>query len=140
MLQVQHDDVDPFKGDATVTVTNSGSQAWGDFHLEFYDSMGGQDISNLAFLDASLGGIDPTSSQSPLSWVIDNAAVGATIDLYFYSDPVNPGESATFSVYTDNPDHLDWFGLQMYPTPVPEPSTMILLGLGSLVLVARRRG
>lgn len=135
-----HDDESPFKGWADVTVTNTGTQPWGDFHFGFYDPIGGQDISNLAFLDVSLDApADPCSSQSPLTWTINNTVVGATIDLKFYSDPVNPGGTATFGVYTDNPDHLDWFGLSMYPTPVPEPMTVVLLSLGGLALLKKRK-
>jgi len=119
VIQVPHADADPFKGNVHVTVTNTGNQPWGDFHFQIYDPLGGQDISNVHFLDASLGGEDPTSSQAPLAWVIDNEIVGATIDLYFYADPVMPGETAWFQVYTDNPDHVPFFGVMFYPTPVP---------------------
>jgi len=138
--QWEHIDAEPFKGWANVTVTNTGTEAWGDFHFEFYDPIGGQDISNLAFLDASLGGSDPTSSQSPLSWSIDNDIVGATMDLYFYDDPVLLDQTATFSVYTDNTiNQLPSFGLMMHATPVPEPATISLLTLGALALRRRRR-
>jgi len=138
-LDLAHDDDGNYKGFATLTVKNTGSAAWGDFHFGFFDYMGSQDISNLGFLDASLGGNDPTSTQSPLTWTIDNVTVGAVINLFFYSDPVAPGEIATFSVYTDNPDHLDWFGLMVYPTPVPEPLTICLLGIGTLGLIRRHK-
>ena len=135
----EHEDFHPFKGFANVTVTNTGDQPWGDFHFGFYDPLVGQDISNLAFLDASGGGVDPTSSQSGLTWSIDNDVVGATLDLFFYSDPVLPGEVATFTVYTDNTaDMLPWFGMQIYPTPVPEPVTIALLGLGGVLLRKKR--
>jgi hypothetical protein len=135
----EHQDADPFKGFFFVTVQNSGSVPWGDFHLQFYDPLGGQDISNLAFLDSTTvpPGPNPTSSQTPLTWAINNVTVGATIDLYFYSNPVMPGALATFVVYTSNPDHLPFFGLMMYPTPVPEPVTLLPLALGALLL--RRR-
>ena len=130
-----HQDADPFKGSADVTVTNTGTEPWGDFHFELYDPIGGQDLSNLYFLDAGMGGVDPTSSQSSTTWIINNLASGAILDLYFYSDPVLPGEIATFSVYTDNTaDQLPWFGLMIHPTPVPEPATMILLGMGGVLL------
>ncbi len=118
-VQTVHEDFDPFKGPFTVTVTNTGSSPWGDFHFGIFDPIGGQDISNVEFQDMSMGGLDPTSSQTGLTWVINNVVVGATIDLYFCSDPVMPGETATFMVYTANPDHLSFFGVLFYPTPVP---------------------
>ncbi len=133
-----HEDAEPWAGWFNVEATNTGSEAWGDFHFGIYDPYGGQDISNVHFLDASLGGFDPTSSQSPLTWVIDNVSVGATIDLFYYSDPVLPGETATFSVYTDNPDHVSFFGVTLFPTPVPEPASLTLLGLLGLVCWRRR--
>ena len=136
---------DPHKGWANVSVTNTGNEAWGDFHFEIYDPYnGGLDISNVSFMDATLTdhdnnpGLNPTSSQGPLTWTINNTVVGATIDLFFYSDPVGPGESATFSVYTDNADELSFFGLMMHPTPVPEPVTLALFGLGALALRRKR--
>lgn len=138
----EHEDADPFKGFAEVTVTNTGTEPWGDFHFEFYDPLEDQDISNLAFLDSSSSdpcAVDPTSSQSGLTWTIDNDVVGATMDLFFYNDPVFPSETATFTVYTDNTtDPLPWFGLQIYPTPVPEPATIGFLGLGGLLLRRKR--
>ena len=58
---------------STVTVTNSGDVAWGDFHFGIYDPIGGQFIDNVHFLDASTGGNDPTKQpSSPLTWDIDN--------------------------------------------------------------------
>jgi hypothetical protein len=140
MVEQDHPDEDPFKGWFNVTASNTGDEAWGDFHFGIYDPLGTQDISNVHFLDASMGGNDPTSSQSPLTWDIDNEVVGATIDLFYYTDPVEPGETATFSVWTDNPDHLSFFGVMFYPTPVPEPGTLGLLLLGSAGLLLRRRG
>ena len=134
-----HEDEDPWKGWINLTATNTGDEAWGDFHFEIYDPIGGQDISNVHFLDASMGGFDPTSSQSPLTWDIDNDVVGATIDLYYYTDPVYPGEDALFSVWTDNPDHLSFFGVMLFPTPVPEPATMLLLTAGILFVKRPRR-
>lgn len=130
----EHEDGDPWAGWVNVTATNTGDEAWGDFHFEIYDPIGGQFIDNVHFLDASMGGSDPTSSQSPLTWNIDNVVVGATIDLYYYDDPVLPTETATFAVWTDNPNHVPFFGVMLYPTPVPEPGSLLLLGLGALLL------
>jgi len=131
-----HEDHEPHAGWVTVNVTNTGTEAWGDFHFEIYDPMGTQDISNVHFLvDPPY---EPTSTQSPLTWVVDNESVGAKLDLYYYSDPVYPGQSASFSVYTSNQDMLSFFGVMLYPTPIPEPATLLLLGLGAAVVIRRR--
>jgi hypothetical protein len=45
-----------------------------------------------------------------------------------------------FRVYTDNTkDRVSFFGLILYPTPVPEPATLALLGLGGVALLLRKR-
>jgi hypothetical protein len=103
----------------TVTVRNTGTAPWGDFHFGIFDPMGGQNIANVDFLDASMGGEDPTCSQSGLTWVINDVVVGATIDLNFCSDPVMPGETAVFTVFFVNPDLVAFPGMLFYPTPVP---------------------
>ncbi len=127
-----HQDADPWAGSLFLTVTNDGSEAWGDFHFEIFDPIGGQDISNVDWVDAA------TSSQSGLTWVIDNTSIGATIDLYFYGDPVMPTETATFTVNNVNPDQLSFFGVMLWPTPVPEPASLALLALGGLLVLRRR--
>ena len=33
---IEHQDKAPFKGTLTLTVTNSGTQSWGDFHFQIY--------------------------------------------------------------------------------------------------------
>ena len=132
-----HEEAEPFKGWANITVTNTGTEAWGDFHFEIYEVVGFGTVENVDFI------VDipnqPVSSQSGLTWTVDNVAVGATLDLFFYSDPVLPNETATFNVYTDNTtDQLSFFGLMVHPTPVPEPATIILLSLGGLLLRRRK--
>jgi hypothetical protein len=134
-----HDEADPFKGWANLTLTNTGTEDWGDLHLAIFQ-VTAQTIENVDFIVSAP--YQPTSSQSGLTWSVDNAAVGATLDLYFYSDPVQPGDTATFSVYTDNTtDQVDFFGTLFYPTPVPEPGTALLLasGLIGLAIKARER-
>ncbi len=131
-----HEDADPFKGWINVTVTNTGSEPWGDFHFGIFDPIGGQNISNVHFLDEPP--YEPYSSQNPLTWLIDNEVVGATIDLFYYADPVMPGETADFHVYTDNPDQLSFFGVLLYPTPVPEPASLALLAFGAAMLIRRK--
>jgi len=133
-----HEDAAPFKGWLDVTVTNNMAEPWGDFHFEITEVMS-YDMSTVDFIvDPPF---EPTSSQSPLSWVVDNAAYGATLDLFYYDDPVLPGETATFSVYTDNTTaQVPFFGWCIYPTPVPEPATLfIIMAAGLPALLKRRR-
>ncbi|MCC7146600.1 MAG: PEP-CTERM sorting domain-containing protein [Phycisphaeraceae bacterium] len=135
--QFEHMDGEPFKGYVTVNLTNTGSAAWGDFHFEIFGIPGFPSVANVSFVVDSP--YEPTSSQSGLTWAVDNVVVGATLDLFFYSDPVLPGESASFMVYTDNADHVPFFGVAIYPTPIPEPATLALMGLGGLFISRRRR-
>ena len=155
-IQVAHDDSDPHKGSAYVAVKNTGNDPWGDFHFFIYDPdpLDAYTVENVHFLDSSMidhdgfPGEDPTSSQtlSP-PWYIDNAhyddsgaiIVGATMDLYFYSDSVLVDDIVWFEIYTDNADELSSFGLAFHPTPVPEPATIAILGLGGLALSLRRK-
>lgn len=131
-----HPDGGEFKGWFNLTIQNSGSVPWGDFHFEIIGL--GEDVSNVDFIVAPP--FAPLSTQAPLTWSVDNVSVGAKLDLYFYSDPVGPGELATFSVYTDNTvNSASQFGMLVYPTPViPEPATLLLLA-GAIPLIARRR-
>jgi len=126
-----HTDDSPWKGVATVTVTNTMTESWGDFHFEIYEFL----TTNVIFTEStsivmkdSLGNV-----YSGYSYVIE--AGEKKLDFYFYGNPVNPGETVTFQVYTDNTaSTLAWFGLVIYPTPVPEPATLGILSLGALLL------
>jgi hypothetical protein len=128
-----HTDADPWKGLATFTVTNNTGNIWTDFHFQITG----------AELDATLVEIvdppTPTSTQSPFTYVIGETVDGfATIDYYFADDPVLPGQGATFTFYTDNQAAQNaWFGFCMYPTP--EPATALLLSLGGVFVIRRRR-
>ena len=130
-----HDDDDPFKGWATLTVTNSMTEQWGDFHFEIYE-MG---TYNVTF---------PNTETMLMLDSLDNPYTGYSyahdgtqkLDFTFYGNPVNPGETVKFKVYTDNTaDQNAWFGLILYPTPIPEPTTITLLGFGVLSVMRKRR-
>lgn len=130
-LTGDHEDAFPWKGFATFTVTNSTTQPWGDFHFAITYGLGVIIASDPA----------PTATIPMYSWVIGNN--DTTLDYYFYSNPVLPGGQATFTFYTDNTANQNaFFGLCAYPTPIPEPSSMLALSAGLMGLVgfaARKR-
>jgi hypothetical protein len=103
-----HQEAEPFKGWANITVLNTGTEAWGDFHFEIFETSGGS-VENVDFIVATP--YEPFSPTRPtLTWTVDNNAVGATLDLFFYDNPVEVDEWASFHIYTDNTtDQLSYF-------------------------------
>ena len=133
---IQHDEVgenNPFKGWLNLTVTNSGSEAWGDFHFQIFSFP-----SNPGTVFFEIADNAPQSSQQLQSYNLSDD--GMNLDLYFYADPILAGETATFSVYTDNTTNkVSFFGVAMYPTPVPVPNGAWLLLTGITAFAAMGR-
>jgi hypothetical protein len=147
-LDLLHNDADPWKGWATInvknlTLKNSSPIAWGDFHLKIKDSWC-SDVDFATYTAPQLwikeGSIWTQVQYPDLTWVINNDADNATMDLFFYGDPIAYGQKAKIRVYTDNTSsHHSSFSILAHPTPVPEPTTIILLGLGAISVIRRRR-
>ena len=146
--EVENYDESPYKGYLTLSVTNNTDVAWGDFHFYLFDipgydygSYGGSDVF---FVDGDCGwekegasNCDPTKDPGSLdSWTISNS--GKNLDLFYYSNPVNSGQTVTFEVYRDNSANELPFGVGFYPTVVPEPVSSMLFIAGGAALGFRR--
>ena len=122
-----HDDDDPWKGTATVTVTNSGIDAWGNFHFRIFDPMGQGNYTDVIFTtgDGTYPRMNGMTMPPYDPWVGYGYTITTTVDGYsqidleFHNIPVNPGESVEFIVYTDNTaGQHSFFGMMMWPTTV----------------------
>lgn len=123
-----------YKGWFNLTVTNTGTEAWGDFHFQIFSF---PTNPGTVFFEKNIA-YAPTSSQQSLSYNFSED--GRNLDLYFYADPIDAEETAWFRVYTDNTTHkLSFFGVGMYPTPVPVPNGAWLLLTGITAFAAMGR-
>ncbi len=147
-LDLTHVDADPYKGWATLYLKNICGADWGDFHLKiigtyldhvnFCDNWGGDySYEPQLWIKEGYSYVQDTD----LTWTIDNDSIhGATINLFFYGDPIDSGDQAYIKVYTDNTwNKWPSFELSGYATPVPEPATLTLVGLGVVGLLLRAR-
>ncbi len=150
-LELDHEDGgelgDEWMGWATIWVWNAcgEDEDWGDFHLKI-KSCFGSDITNVDFSETVAPKLYIKTGYNwveviDLDWEVDNEVVGATLDLKFYDDPIAVGQWAKIMVYTDNTSlpHAPWFRIGAYPTLVPEPTTIALLGLGAFALLRKRK-
>jgi hypothetical protein len=143
-LDLDHNDMDPWKGWATIYMINICGEDWGDFHLEVRDiGWGCADVNFSETIAPELyirTGVHTWDLVEDLIWEVDNDAYNATLDMVFYDNPIEHGDIVKIKVYTDNHWSMyDWFRICAYPTPVPEPATLALLGLGAFVLLRKRR-
>ncbi len=140
-ITLGHNDAPEWKGTATLTVTNSMSEQWGDFHFAIYELTNPGSVifttgGTIEMLD-NLG--NPYAGGLGVGYDYTMPTT-QTLNFTFYDNPVNSGQTVTFKVYTDNTAMQNaWFGLMVNPTPVPEPATIALLGLGILSVMRKRR-
>jgi hypothetical protein len=127
----------PTNGWVTLNVTNNTNFAWGDMHFEILSctSLGCSAIDNVGFVDGFVDGMtSPDSDRSPFTYSIDNGTVGATLDYFYYSDPIlTGGDTGMFKFKVTNPDGT-LYTLAVTPSIVPEPvsSTLFLVGAATL--------
>ncbi|MFA5239074.1 MAG: PEP-CTERM sorting domain-containing protein [Phycisphaerae bacterium] len=142
-LDLDHEDADPWKGWGTIWLKNICGEDWGDFHFQI-KSIFGSNIENVDFTGTPelwvRTGLFTWEQVDNLAWQVNNDTVGATLDLYFYDNPIAHGDLVKFKIYTDNTiDKCSWFRVSGYATPVPEPATMGFLGFGALALLRKKK-
>ena len=102
------------------TVTNDSTFVWTDYHIEISGSEGVSYVSGSATSDV-------------FNTIIES---GGTIDFYA-PNSVPIGGDVTFEFDIIIP--AGGFSFDISQTPTPEPGTIVLLSLGALALIRRRR-
>jgi hypothetical protein len=95
------------------------------YQLKFWDNTGGNRVASVNATSIFYGAAAPT--------------VGTSLDQYWRDangdGTITGEESRTFGGGTS----LANFAVQLNATPVPEPASMAVLGIGALALIRRRR-
>jgi hypothetical protein len=119
------------------SVDNNTGIDWSSYTMELGQGLGAgfavSDGSNGLTFDA------PNYIPTPSSSVFPSVTTNPTV-LHFY-DGIQSTGSQTYQVWIDVPDGIQTFTLRQYPTPVPEPGTLVLaaIAVGGLGLLKLRR-
>jgi len=130
----------------TETVKNNSGVAWSGFQLQIGSGAGANFLPGGGFVIPEILFPDfdaPTRDPSPASSVFSTLAA-TLVQLSWSGGTVPAGGSATFSFSIDTPDDIlpqnghTSFTIRQFPTAVPEPSALVLLGCGVLSAIRFR--
>ncbi len=130
-----HDDDDPWKGTATVTVTNSGTEPWRTFYFQIFDPMWQGNYTDVVFTtgDGSyprLNGVTVDPADFEITTTLDGYS---RLGIGFTETPVYPGQSVQFIVYTDNTaGQHSFFGMMIWPSDVVAAESQTLSAVKDL--------